>query len=143
MFDLELNINSWCDYLRNSGKMAEDDVIELEDHLREQIDEFIEKGLEEDEAFLISIKRLGNVHQISEEYSKINTDTLWKHLMVDTINPEAKNRTHRDILMVVILSILAGTVAKIPALLGINIEDLAYIKNLSLYFYLLLLYFLQ
>lgn len=133
MFDLELNISSWSDRLRSGGKLGEDDVLELENHLREQIDELLDKGLTEDEAFLISVKRLGNVNLISEEYSKVNTESLWKHLLLDSIDPADKKQTRRDLLLVVIFSLLAGTVAKIPVLFGIVTEDIVYLKNISFF----------
>ncbi len=133
MFDLELNINSWCDHLRSSGKLSEDDVLELENHLREQIDDLVEKGLDKEEAFLISVKRLGNINLISEEYSKVNTENLWKQLLIDPVDKDAKKKSRRDILLVVIFSLLAGTVAKIPTLFGLTIDSHVYFKNLSFY----------
>ncbi len=133
MFDLERNIGSWCDHLRLSGKLDEVDVIELENHLREQIDELIENGLSEDEAFLISVKRLGNVNMISEEYSKVNTNALWKQLLVDPVVTGAKKQNRRDIFLVVLFSLVAGTVAKIPTLFGIEMGSYVYFKNISFY----------
>lgn len=38
MFDLETNIRSWTDYLRSHGSLNEEDVKELETHLREELD---------------------------------------------------------------------------------------------------------
>jgi len=133
MFDLELNIASWCDYLRSSGKLGEDDVLELENHLREQVDELMEKGLTDDEAFFISVKRLGNVNLLSEEYSKVNTESLWKQLLVEQPDLGAKKQNRRDIFLVILFSLLAGTVAKLPSLFGVTMEDIAYFKNLSFY----------
>lgn len=131
MFDLEINIKSWTNYLHSSGKLGEDDILELENHLRDQIDELIESGLTEDEAFLISVKRLGNVNLISKEYSKLNTETLWKNILVDSTDPTIKKQSKRDILLVIIFSLLAGTFVKIPTLFGIAIEDYVF-KNISL-----------
>ncbi|MTI62237.1 MAG: hypothetical protein FH762_20010 [Firmicutes bacterium] len=133
MFDLELNINSWADYLRSSGKLDEEDVIELENHLREQIDDLIENGLSEEEAFLIGVKRLGNVNMISGEYSKVNTENLWKQLLIDPVDPIAQKKSRRNILLVVIFSLLAGTAAKMPTLFGLNMYSVVYFKNLSFY----------
>ncbi len=133
MFDLELNIGSWSDYLRSSGNLDEEDVIELESHLREQIDELIENGLSEEEAFLIGVKRLGNVNLISKEYSKVNTENLWKQLLVDPVDPTAKKKSRRDIILVVLFSLLAGTAAKIPTFFGLDMDSVVYFKNLSFY----------
>ena len=36
MFDLEVNIRSWCDYLRKHGMLGEEDILELESHLRDK-----------------------------------------------------------------------------------------------------------
>ena len=84
MFDLEFNIHSWSDHLRAGGHLKEIDIVELEDHLRDEIDDLAKSGLTQDEAFLISVKRLGNVNTISQEYSKVNSENLWKYLFHET-----------------------------------------------------------
>lgn len=133
MFDLEQNISSWGDYLRSTGKLDEIDVTELENHLREQIDELKCIGLSEDEAFFISVKRLGNIDTIAEEYSKVNTDKLWKQLLVDPVFTMEKKQNQRDILLVVLFALLAGTVAKIPTIFGLEMGSYVYLKNISYY----------
>jgi hypothetical protein len=133
MFDLEENVQSWCDYLRARGTLEETDVLELESHLRDQIDDLTGRGLSEEEAFLISVKRLGSVNLISEEYSKVNTESLWKHLLLDPADPAAKTVNQRHILLVILFALLAGTVARIPTLFGIEMGSITYFKNLSFY----------
>lgn len=133
MFDLEMNIKSWCDYLRARGTLKEEDVLELENHLRDQIDDLTNGGLSEEEAFIISVKRLGSINLISEEFSKVNTENLWKHLLLDPESPEAKTRNWRHILMVILFSLLAGTAARIPTAFGVEIGSIVFFKNLSFY----------
>ncbi len=137
MFDLELNILSWSDHLRASGNFNETDILELENHLRDEIDDLIKTGLTLDEAFLISVKRLGNVNKISQEYSKINSENLWKHLLLDSIDPIVKGQNYRNITLVIIFSLLAGTLAKIPEMFGISLNNpnynLFYFKNISFF----------
>ena len=133
MFDLEMNVQSWCDYLRAQGTLEEGGVLELESHLRDQMDDLRASGLSEEEAFLISVKRLGSVSLISEEYSKVTTYDFWKHLLLDPADPEAKTRNRRHILLVILLALLAGTVAKLPTLFGIELGSIAYFKNVSFY----------
>lgn len=133
MFDLEMNVQSWCDYLRAQGTLEEVGVLELESHLRDQMDDLRASGLSEEEAFLISVKRLGSVSLISEEYSKVTTYDFWKHLLLDPADPEAKTRNRRHILLVILLALLAGTVAKLPTLFGIELGSIAYFKNVSFY----------
>ncbi|HOB09370.1 MAG: permease prefix domain 1-containing protein [Limnochordia bacterium] len=132
MFELEQHVRSWGDYLRSKG-MKEADVLELESHLLDQIDDLVKSGLSEEEAFIISVKRLGNVNTISEEYSKINTENLWKHLLLDPADPTAKARSRKQIALIILLSFLAGTAAKIPAMFGIQTQDVVYFKNLSFF----------
>ena len=61
MFDLETQILSWSDHLRAHGNFSDADILELEDHLRDEIEDLIAAGLTPDESFLISVKRLGNI----------------------------------------------------------------------------------
>lgn len=89
MFDLEVNIRSWCDYLRKHGMLGEEDILELESHLRDQVDDLTSSGLSNEEAFIISVKRMGNLNTISEEYAKIYTENMWKHLLLDPAHPAA------------------------------------------------------
>ncbi|MBV1758798.1 MAG: hypothetical protein KMY55_13285 [Dethiosulfatibacter sp.] len=133
MFDLESNVTAWSDQLRSNGKLSEEDVMELEGHLREQVDELIEKGLMEDEAFLISIKRLGNLNILSKEYSKVNIDDFWKQLLLDSDDPIASKKSRRNVLLIVLFSLLAGTSIRLTTLLGVDIESLTFFKNLSFF----------
>lgn len=137
MFDLELNIRSWSDHLRARGNFKDTDILELENHLRDEIEDLIKSGLTQDEAFLISVKRLGNVNLISQEYSKINTENLWKHLLLDSVDSVSKSQNRRNIILVVIFSLLAGTLVKIPEIFGMHLSDPAaqsfYFKNLALF----------
>lgn len=147
MFDMEFSIRSWSDHLRSRGKLKEDDILELEGHLRDEIDDLTKAGLSPDEAFIISVKRLGNVNAISNEYSKINMTAFWKHLLVEQTDKVSERNNHRNIALVVLFSLLAGTLAKIPELFGYHLTDpvynLFYLKNLSLFILpLIALYFL-
>ena len=49
------------------------DVDELEDHLRQQIADLNAAGLADDEAFLIGIKRMGDVDELSREFAREHT----------------------------------------------------------------------
>lgn len=137
MFELESNIRAWSDNLRSGGNLKETDIIELESHLRDEIEDLIKAGLSEDEAFLISVKRLGSINKLSLEYSKVNTEKLWKYLFSASIDPEIKKKNHKDILLVIVFSILSGTLAKIPELFGYHMfspgSELFYFKNLAFF----------
>ena len=55
--DLEAEIDRWRGYVLRRQAIASADVEELEDHLREQIEDLLANGLDHDEAFLVAIKR--------------------------------------------------------------------------------------
>ncbi len=137
MFDLETQIRSWSDHLRTRGNFTESDLIELEGHLRDEIEDLATAGLSPDESFLISVKRLGNVDSISNEFAKVNTENLWRHLFIDRVDPKSRQQNRRDITLVIIFALLAGTLIKIPELFGLGFSDpgsdLFWVRNLSLF----------
>ncbi|MDD9149083.1 permease prefix domain 1-containing protein [Sporolactobacillus sp. CQH2019] len=137
MFDLEWNIRSWSDYLRARGNFKETDILELENHLRDEIDDLMKTGLSQDESFLIGVKRLGNVNTISQEYSKVNSENLWKHLLADPDHAYGAGGNRKDIVLVIIFSLLAGTLIEMPGWFGLRLFDpvyqLFYFKNLGLF----------
>jgi len=139
MFDLESKIKEWSDALRQKGKFMHDDILELESHLRDEIDNLIKKDLSEEEAFIIAVKRLGDTHSLAEEYAKIN-NSIWKELIFYENDKEYKKKIIQDIFLIVLLSLIAGTLAKIPQFFGIdayspdNWGGKIYFKNISLFF---------
>ena len=123
MFDLETQILSWSDHLRAHGNFSDADILELEDHLRDEIEDLIAAGLTPDESFLISVKRLGNIDAISNEFAKVNTENLWRQLLVEPVDSLGKQQNRRDIVLVVIFALLAGTLFKIPKIFGWSFQD--------------------
>ncbi|MEA4965589.1 MAG: permease prefix domain 1-containing protein [Oscillospiraceae bacterium] len=139
MFDLEISIQAWSDRLRSRGKMSEGDVQELESHLRDEIEDLTQTGLAPDEAYIISIKRLGNVSAVSEEYAKLGMASFWKHLLLE--QPAHKTARRKALLTAAVCALLAGTAFKLPELLGCG--ETLYFKNAGLFLLpLIALYFL-
>ena len=58
------------------------DVDELEVHLRDLITELGEAGLSDDEAFLVAVKRMGDLDTLSREFAREHSDRLWKQLVL-------------------------------------------------------------
>ncbi len=137
MYDLEKNIRAWSDCLRSQGHFKETDIVELESHLHDEIDDLLNAGLSSEEAFLISVKRFGDTHSVSREYSKVNTENLWKQLMLEPEATGISSENQRYIGLVILFSFLAGTFFKIPELLGYSFNapqyQLFYFKNLSFF----------
>lgn len=78
---LDTQIEQWRDYLRASDAISAADADELELHLRDQIEDLISSGLAEDEAYLIAVKRLGKIDELTREFAREHIDRLWKQLV--------------------------------------------------------------
>src|ERR671939_1391907 len=134
---LEEQIDRWRSYLRRRQAIHSVDVAELEDHLREQIAVLVDAGLAPDEAFLVAVKRMGNLDALSREFAREHSDRLWKQLVVapsDSGEPRARART--DAIVAFCLAVAAAVVIKVPALFGIQLDDQDagfYARNLSLF----------
>src|SRR5205814_7548596 len=79
---LEEQIDQWRSYLRRRQAIHSVDVAELEDHLRQQVAVLVDAGLATDEAFLVAVKRMGNLDALSREFAREHSDRLWKQLVV-------------------------------------------------------------
>ncbi len=79
---LEEQIDQWRSYLRRRQAIHSVDVAELEDHLREQVAALVDAGLAADEAFLVAVKRMGNLDALSREFAREHSERLWKQLVV-------------------------------------------------------------
>jgi hypothetical protein len=80
--ELEAHIGQWRGYVRRRQAIAPADVEELEDHLRGQVADLQATGLDDEEAFLVAIKRLGNLDAVSREFAREHSDRLWKQLVL-------------------------------------------------------------
>jgi hypothetical protein len=120
---LEEQIGHWRSFLRRRQAIHAVDVAELEDHLREQVAALIDAGLESDEAFLVAVKRMGNLDVLSREFAREHSGRLWKQLVVSSPDvEESKTWVSRDALMAFALAGLAALVIKLPALFGVPLD---------------------
>lgn len=78
---LDPEIARWSTHLRRRRVLSEADVEEMEVHLRDQIADLTAGGLDEDEAFLIAVKRMGSVDAIAQEFAREHAERLWKQLV--------------------------------------------------------------
>ena len=81
MESVESQIAEWRAYLANAAGVNGRDVDELEDHLRHQIAELNAVGLAPDEAFLVAVKRMGELDALSREFAREHSGRLWKQLL--------------------------------------------------------------
>ena len=71
-FDLQHEIKNYLNKLLLNGNLTNSDAMEIESHIKDGVDSLTRNGLSEEEAFLITLKRVGNADLLSEEYNKVN-----------------------------------------------------------------------
>jgi len=137
---LEEQIDQWRSYLRRRQAIHSVDVAELEDHVREQVAVLVNAGLDTDEAFLVAVKRMGNLDALSREFAREHSDRLWKQLvLVPSDSGELRSPGRKDAIVAFCLAVAAAVAVKVPALFGLqldehNAEDVGfYARNLSLF----------
>jgi hypothetical protein len=77
MFDLNQSLHDWQERLRQGEGCSQDNIDELEEHLREEMAGLAQVGLSSEEAFLLATRRLGGVDILKEEFAKVNTSFVW------------------------------------------------------------------
>jgi hypothetical protein len=133
---LEEQIAQWRTYLQRRQAIHSVDVEELEDHLREQVAALTASGLAEDEAFLIAVKRLGDLDSLSREFAREHSDRLWKQLVASPGEPGGAGAWGRREAMVAFgLAVAAAIAVKIPDLFGLSLDGNPgfYARNVALF----------
>jgi hypothetical protein len=133
---LEEQIDQWRSYLRHRQAIHSVDVSELEDHLREQVTALAGAGLATDEAFLVAVKRMGNLDALSREFAREHSDRLWKQLVVVPADSgEPRGRAQTDAVVAFCLAVAAAVAIKLPALFGLQLDRDSgfYVRNASLF----------
>jgi len=135
---LEERIGEWRQYFGKRQAIRSVDIEELEDHLRSQVEALRQAGLNEDEAFLVAIKRLGDQDSVSREFAHEYSERLWKQLVVSPGDGASSSPTaHRETVAAVGLATAAAVAFKIPELFGKHMSDDAdmsfYVHNVTLF----------
>jgi hypothetical protein len=140
---LDERIAEWRRHLSRRHGVESVDIDELEDHLLAQVKTLGEAGLDEDEAFLVAVKRLGDLDSISREFALEYSERLWKQLVVSPEDGDSSPRATREAVVAIGLAVAAALTVKLPELFGIHFmvdesEDskdpiLFYMTNFSLF----------
>ena len=134
---LEERIGEWRTYIRRHQTLHNVDVEELEDHLRTQVEALGEAGLDNDEAFLVAVKRLGNLDSLSREFAREYSERLWKQLAVSAGKGEPSSVAYPEAVVAIGLAIAASVALKLPELFGLKIGELDaasfYVRNFCLF----------
>ena len=134
---LEERINEWRAYARRRQAIGATDVDELEDHLRGQVADLQKAGLDEEEAFLIGVKRLGELDTLSREFAREHSERLWKRLVVADAG-EGGSGWGREAMVALALAVLAALAIKVPELFGLSLQgpeaaESFYLRNFSFF----------
>jgi hypothetical protein len=135
--ELEAQFAQWRQYVQRRRELLPSDTDELEDHLRGCVEELMGFGLSADEAFLVAVKRMGSLDELSREFAREHSERLWKQLVLtgDTGGAGADTRSRRDLWVMVACAVGAAASVKVPAMFGMSLEKDAsfYGPNLSLF----------
>jgi len=135
--DLEGQIVEWRAYVHRRRELHHTDAEELEDHLRSRITELTEAGLRPDEAFLIAVKRMGSLDELSREFAREHSERLWKQLvLLGEPDAPAAARSLRELRGMVLCAVVAALAIKVPGWFGLDMsgDDAGfYARNISLF----------
>ena len=82
MFNVDEQIRQWRRELNNAEVCHASDLEELEIHLRDEIKNLGDKGLSNEEAFVVASRRLGDKGSLTREFAKVNSQTLFIRRML-------------------------------------------------------------
>ena len=76
-FELNRAIAEWRESMAQAPAMRNENLDELEEHLRDGMIDLRQRGLSEREAFLIAAGRMGSGELVAAEYGKVNRTAIW------------------------------------------------------------------
>ncbi len=133
MNEVETQIAEWRAYVGRARAVDGADVDELEAHLRDQMTDLGTAGLSDDEAFLVAVKRMGDIDGLSREFAREHSDRLWRQLVLS--DRTESQRRENGLVETLAFAVAAGVVIQI-ARLAFDFPDEespAFFRNLSLF----------
>jgi hypothetical protein len=133
MDGVESQIAEWRGYVAKAPAVNGRDVDELEAHLRDQIAELDAAGLTADEAFLVSVRRMGDVDTLSREFAREHRGRLWKQLVLR--GEDEPVRQSSGWFEALVFALAAGVVIQVARLAAQFPEEEAgwLLRNISLF----------
>ncbi len=110
---LEEQITQWRRWVLRRSTITADDAAELEDNLRGRVADLAAAGLDDEEAFLVAVRRMGNLDDVSREFAREHSERLWKQLVLVPDTPVEGSGRRRDLGVLVALAIGAGIAVKL------------------------------
>lgn len=129
MESLDGRIAEWRAAVSRGPAVSEGDADELEGHLREQVTDLESAGLSSEEAFLIAMRRLGQVDQLTAEYAREHSDRLWKQFAV----PAAEPGRQTTIFAMIGFALLTAVLVQVARLLAQHGDSTSewFVRNVS------------
>ncbi len=109
--EVEGQISQWRRYVSAHPTVAGADVEELEDHLRAQIDDLRSVGLDDSEAFLVAVKRMGRMDDMWREFASEHSDRLWKQLVLPSGHASTSAGDRRGLMAAIATAVAAALAA--------------------------------
>ncbi len=131
---LEHRIADWRATLLRSRSARTVDADELEARLRGQLDELRAAGLDEDEAFLLATRRLGE----TEPAARAGAEKAWRRAATAMPSDRPGETGYRDAAVAFALAVAAAVAVKLPEAFGLRLdgpdaEVAFYLHNLPLF----------
>lgn len=133
---LEKLIEQWRNNQRKPEEIHSDDIEEREDRLREQVAALVITGLATDEAFMVVLKRMGDLDTLAQQFGKGQSGHDRKrHNITTPESGETRTKAQTETVIAIGLAAAAAVAIKLPALFGIRIDHDAgfYARNASLF----------
>lgn len=133
---LETQIGEWRTYVQRRRELTAADTDELEDHLRDRVEDLRTTGLSADEAFLVAVKRIGSLDVVTREFAQEHSDRLWKQLVLTGTDEHVDRGAARsDLGSAVFYAVVAALALKVPPLFGLTMADDVefYARNVGLF----------
>jgi hypothetical protein len=112
---LESEIAEWRAFVGQGPAVDGRDVEELEAHLRDQIADLAAAGLAADEAFLVAVKRMGRVDELSREFAREHSGRLWRQLVLSDPGEQQLESRWPEVLVLAVAAAVTIQVARLAA----------------------------
>ncbi len=139
-FDLERQIGLWRAGLQREAALPADDLQELEDHLRDEVEALRASGLAEDEAFFIAVKRMGDANEVVRQLARVDADKMWRQFFEPQPDAAPADGGHGSRAAgpawVIAGAIAAAALGKLPMLFGVTMAGPGlevYLRNLAVF----------
>jgi hypothetical protein len=130
---MESQIAEWRAYVARAPAVHSGDIDELEAHLRDQIAELHAASLTDDEAFLVAVKRMGELDTLSREFAREHSGRLWKQLVLT--GEDESTRTSSGWLEALVFAVAAAVAIQVARLVAQfpDEEPAWFVRNLGLF----------